>query len=349
MSAHMSLKARLSEAVTRIWYQSKLHPLFTLFLPLSALVARVARRRLTDFKQNPPPPLSVPVIVVGNMTAGGTGKTPLVASLVSRLQAKGYKPGIISRGYASGKNSQPLIVKADSDPRLGGDEPVMLAGLTGVPVVVDPERKRGVEYLLQHSDCNIVISDDGLQHFRLHRDIEIVVVDGNRMFGNGHCLPVGPLREPLERLGEVDFLVCNGKPADSLPNSLPNSLPKGLRHAPATMNLVAAPLRPVSGKVQASFPGIGETVYGVAGIGNPERFFLTLEGLGYGVARHPFPDHHAFVADDLSFQEGRAVIMTAKDAVKCRSFAQDNWWYLPVEAQLPESFWDAFFKRLTEI
>ncbi len=340
-SGGLSVKARLSEAVTRSWYQPNLHPLLIPFLPLSALVAWEARRRYRAFKAQPPEKHTVPVIVVGNVTAGGTGKTPLVAALVKKLQGHAWRPGIISRGYGSGRNIQPVLLSVDSDPAICGDEPVMLARLTGVPVVVDPERNRAVKYLLEHSDCNLIISDDGLQHYRLPRDLEIAVVDGARMFGNGRCMPAGPLREPLARLKDVDLVVSNGEPQ--------GDIPAGLHAGVCSMVLAPVALRPVSGEESVFPPPVSDDqVAGVAGIGNPERFFRTLEQQGYAVTRHPFPDHYAFAPEDLSSLGEGVVIMTAKDAVKCRPFAQPNWWYLPVEAQLPERFWDVVMERLAE-
>ena len=344
MSRLPALKAVLAESLTRAWYRPGLHPLLIPLLPLASLVGREAQKRYRRFQTSPPEKLPVPVIVVGNMTAGGTGKTPLVAALVKRLQANGWRPGIISRGFGSGKggsgnNCGSQLVTPESDPAVGGDEPVMLAGLTGVPVVVNPERRLAVELLLRQTGCNLVISDDGLQHYRLHRDLEIAVVDGARMFGNGRCLPAGPLREPLDRLADVDLIVSNG--------SLSGPLPEGA--VASEMRLAPVALRPVSGRSVLTPPDTGEPVHGVAGIGHPERFFLSLEQQGFSVSRHPFPDHYAFGAEDLSSLGEGAVIMTAKDAVKCRAFARDNWWYLPVEAQLPETFWDAVLHRLNTL
>lgn len=348
MNSRNRVLARLSEAVVRAWYRPKLSPFLVPLLPFSALVAYEARRRLRVFHNQTPDHYPVPVIVVGNITVGGTGKTPLVAELVEQLKGQGYRPGIISRGYGSAVDSTQLVT-AQSDPLRCGDEPVMLAGLTGVPVVVAAIRTRAVEFLLANTDCNLIISDDGLQHFRLARQIEIVVVDGQRMFGNGRCLPAGPLREPIERLASVDFIVCNGTPSQPLPEAKKSAGAKG-REA-VVMTLAPAPLRPVGDaqpeKPQASAPPEpGDTVYGVAGIGHPERFFRSLRVQGFIVTEQAFPDHHAFSAKDLSFPDQRAVIMTAKDAVKCSAFAASHWWYLPVRANIPDTFWSALFAHL---
>ncbi len=337
MMRPFSWLSQLSGAVVRRWYQPTLSPLLAPLLPLSALVAWEARRRLRKFHQQPPTLPAIPVIVVGNVTVGGTGKTPLVAELVKRLQGQGFSPGIISRGYgAAGDTSR--RVDQHSDPALCGDEPVMLAALTGVPVVVDSNRQRALECLLATTPCDIVISDDGLQHFRLARHIELAVIDGQRLLGNGRCLPAGPLREPMERLHTVDFIVYNGAPSQMLPLD---------RHQ-AVMTLTPSALRPVaeSEHPTGSVPVAGDTVHGVAGIGNPARFFDSLGAQGFTVIDHAFPDHHPFLPDDLSFPEKGAVIMTAKDAVKCRAFAQPDWWYVPVQATLPETFWDALWDRL---
>ena len=331
----------LSEKLVQAWYKPELS--FTLFpfLPLAALVKREADKRYQQFQQTPPWKPSVPVIVVGNVTAGGTGKTPMVAALVKRLVAEGYKPGVISRGYASSKNVSPVLVGAGSNPAKCGDEPVMLAELTGVPVVVDADRQRAVKHLLEVTDCNLVISDDGLQHYRLHRDLEIALVDGARGLGNGYCLPAGPLRESGGRLLDVDLVVTNGPCQRELPVK------------PLLMTLKPAQILPVDGCTDGRFREFsgksGDTVHAVAGIGNPQRFFSTLKQQGFVVQGHAFPDHHSFTPDDLSSLKGGIVIMTAKDAIKCRPFARENWWYLTVEAQLPESFWTRVLGRLSKL
>ncbi|CAM3640407.1 tetraacyldisaccharide 4'-kinase [Parendozoicomonas haliclonae] len=353
MSESFGWKARLEKTFVNAWYQPVLKPWLIPFLPLSALVAFEARRRLRAFRQQPPAGHSVPVIVVGNVTAGGTGKTPLAAVLVEKLIAQGYRPGIISRGYGA-QASDSILVTADSDPAVCGDEPVMLAGLTGIPVVVDRDRNRAVDYLLKHTDCNLVISDDGLQHYRLARQLEIAVVDGQRLLGNGCCLPAGPLREPASRLSEVDFVISNGQP-DAHCSRLP--LMGGQEGNVHIMTLQPGDLRPVSGDEQGGMPQSGDVVYGVAGIGNPERFFDSLSQQGFQVNPQPFPDHHPFSVEDFSSLVPGAVIMTAKDAVKCRPLvssvfpeaARCNWWYLPVKAELPEVFWSSLFSRLAAL
>jgi tetraacyldisaccharide 4'-kinase len=274
---------------------------------------------------------SAPVIVVGNITVGGTGKTPLVLWIARYLASQGWRPGIVTRGYGGRAHRWPQLVTADSDPDLVGDEPVMLASRAGTPVVADPDRPRGVERLLAQN-CNVIVADDGLQHYRLHRDVEIAVVDGERGFGNGRCLPAGPLREPAARLADVDARVLNGA-------SAPDAW---------SMTLVPSSFRRVSAPVE-SLPADGfrgRRVHALAGIGNPERFFRSLRALGVDVLEHPFPDHYRYRAQDLQFPDAAAVVMTEKDAVKCRHLAGPDAWYLAVDAEIDPRFGDWLQQRL---
>ncbi len=269
-------------------------------------------------------PVDVPVIVVGNISVGGTGKTPLVTWLVKLLKKAGYRPGIVSRGYGGQAKRWPQQVRIDSDPQMVGDEPVMLAQMCDCPVVAAPDRVAAAQQLLKYSDCDLIITDDGLQHYRLQRDIEIVVVDGQRRFGNGYCLPAGPLREPVSRLDEVDFVVSNGPAArGEFPMSL---VSRGL------VSLLD------SNRTLAFEKLISQPVHAVAGIGNPGRFFQLLKDAGFQIIEHPFADHHQFSETDLHFGDEQAILMTAKDAVKCQRYGRDNMWIVPVEAQLPDSF-----------
>lgn len=286
----------------------------------------------------------VPVIVVGNITLGGTGKSPLVAWLGRWLSEQGWRPGIVSRGYGGKAPRYPLYVGIDSPVSQSGDEPLMLAQQTGLPVVVDPDRPRGVRQLIA-AGCDIVISDDGLQHLALGRDIELLVVDGQRGFGNARCLPAGPLREPLSRLDDVDAVIVNGQPRQPL--AVPNQR-KQLMHL---MQLQPARWRRlVDGRCQPAheLPFVGN-VHALAGIGNPQRFFATLEALGMAFEAHPLPDHHRFSAEDLQFGDDRAVVMTAKDAVKCRPFADERCWALDVEACPEPAFVDWLRGRLATL
>ncbi len=276
--------------------------------------------------------LPVPVIVVGNISVGGTGKTPLVARLVELLRAAGYTPGVISRGYGGQSGQWPRVVTADSDPLQVGDEPVLLAQRCRCPVVVGPDRVAAAQLLLDRHPCNVLLSDDGLQHYRLQRDIEIAVVDGLRRFGNGACLPAGPLREPPARLRTVDFVVGNGatRSGEYLM----------VLCGDRALNLADPDISVALKNFQSG------TVHAIAGIGDPWRFFDHVRRARVRILAHPFPDHHIFKAGDVRFLEDLPVLMTEKDAVKCRAFAPDNAWYVPVHAQLDADFEQQLLKRV---
>lgn len=337
--APMSAAAKHSSWAER-WYDG--HPLFALLLPLAAIFAVLAGWRRIAYRlgwvrawQAP-----VPVIVVGNISVGGTGKTPLTLALVEYLRRQGWRPGIVSRGYGGQGASYPQRVQADSDAAQVGDEPLLLARRTGVPVVIDPLRVRGVQHLLASSDCNIVLCDDGLQHYALARTVEIAVIDGQRGLGSGWRLPAGPMREPVSRLRSVDFVVVNGM------WQAPGIMPA----AASIMTLTAAAWQPVNvdidpGEEAAIAPSSG-LIHAVAGIGHPPRFFAMLAGQGFQPIPHAFPDHHAYSADELCFSPPAPVVMTEKDAVKCAGIAPANSWYVPVQAILPDSFWQALTQRL---
>ncbi len=273
-----------------------------------------------------------PVIVVGNLTVGGSGKTPLVIWLAEWLSELGWRPGIVSRGYGGRARHWPQQVRADSDPTSVGDEAVVLARRTGRPVCVGPDRTAAVAALLAHTDCDIVLSDDGLQHLALERDIEIAVVDGSYGFGNGLMLPAGPLREPRSRLGSVDLVVCSGEP-----------VPGGFRMRLRAPRLVALhdPRR-----VRELDELRGRRVRAIAGIGNPERFFEMLRRHGLQVEAVAFPDHHDYRPQDLAWDDDLPLLMTEKDAVKCRRLGpRDDAWVVQVDVQ-PEA---AFVHRLKKL
>ncbi len=281
--------------------------------------------------------LPVPVVVIGNITAGGTGKSPLTDWLVAELQTAGWRPVVISRGYGGKSSQYPLLVEPGTDPATAGDEPVMLARSTGCPVVVDPQRKRGAIWALDQKLGNILVCDDGLQHYPLPRDIELAVFDGVRGIGNGAIIPVGPLREPVSRLSSVDYVIINGgktNPGESMDNF------RGIEHP----EIHAMALEPSSlvhvntGKTRPLSDLHGQPVRAVAGIGNPERFFDTLKGLGALVQEAPFPDHYKFKASDLKTDGDKWLLMTSKDAVKCQKIAPDNAWALSVRARLSPKF-----------
>ena len=283
-----------------------------------------------------------PVVVIGNLTVGGTGKTPLTIWLAERLTAQGLAVGIVSRGYrragsaaATGdrrsRSSVPRFVESSSPWQSVGDEPVLIRRHTGCPTVVCADRVAGARALAAHG-VDAIIADDGLQHLRLARDCEIALIDGARGFGNGRLLPAGPLREPASRLREVDLVVVNGHGPGAA--------------APALVGVAALPMRLVASGAQrvdghesarplASFAG--ERVHAVAGIGHPARFFRDLESVGLEVIAHAFPDHHPFAAAELDFGDGRPVLMTEKDAVRCADFATERMWYVPVRAVLEEA------------
>lgn len=319
----------------RIWYGR--HPLGLALAPLGWLWAGVARVRRLVYRQGwrRVARLPVPVIVVGNLSVGGTGKTPLVTWLFECLTRQGYHPGILTRGYGGRARHWPQQVRPDSDPEVVGDEALVLARHCEGPVAAGPDRVAAAMALLAHSDCDVLLSDDGLQHYALGRDIEIAVVDGTRRLGSGRCLPAGPLREPRSRLAEVDMVVTSGPalrgefPMRYLPLALRN-----LREPAERMGLDA--LR-------------GRRVHAVAGLGNPARFFALLRAHGLEVTEHAFPDHHRYRVEELDFDDALPVVMTEKDAVKCERFAGADWWCLPVEADLPEAFERRLLATLTKV
>ena len=320
-------------ALQQAWYQRS--ALSTLLRPLSWGFRLMSRLRRLAYQAGIKRVhhVGVPVIVVGNITTGGTGKTPLVIWLAQILKEAGYLPGIVARGYRGKARHWPQQVRPDSDPVMVGDEAVVLAARCQCPVAVAPHRVSAVKALLAHHDCNVVISDDGLQHYALGRDIEIAVVDGIRRFGNGYCLPAGPLREPLQRLDKVDYIVVTEGSAMQREYLMRLKADEmvNVRHREQTCR----PDQLASGRVHA-----------VAGIGNPQRFFILLRRMGFDIIEHPFPDHHEFTLHDLEFTDSLPVVMTEKDAVKCRRFAGDNWWFLAVTAMLDEKLRTGLLEKL---
>lgn len=305
----------------------RITPVSTLLYPLSLLYGAVAgiRRAATA-----PARLPVPVIVVGNLTVGGTGKTPLVLWLAEFLKSRGYMPGIVSRGYG-GRARAPQRVLPESDPLDCGDEAVLIARRSGCPVWVGADRvAAGQALLASQPACNAVLSDDGLQHYRLARDVEICVVDAARGFGNGWLLPAGPLREALPRLAGVDAVIVNGK--GSTPHPSIARLPgKAARFA---MTLEGRVFRNLldSGQTAGAELFRGKRVHAIAGIGNPQRFFRHLQEMGLDFTARSFPDHFPFSARDLEHDGAEAILMTEKDAVKCKSFATAMHWELAIDA-----------------
>lgn len=320
--------------VDRLWY-GKGRPLWPLY-PLAWLYRFIAERRRRAAWKAKDTVIPVPVVVVGNITAGGTGKSPLTAMLAQLLADKGWRPVILTRGYGGKSDRYPLQVLPGTLASEAGDEPVMLSAQAGCPVVVDPDRRRGALWALDQQLGTIMLCDDGLQHYRLPRDVELAVFDGQRGLGNGALIPVGPLRELPRRLESVDFIVTNGGWLSDLDH-----------RQQFTMTLLPTGIRHLSTGRQISLDEIkGKPVVAVAGIGNPARFFDTLRSLGAQVTERALPDHHQFRPEDLECDAGQWLVMTAKDAVKCRDIAPENAWVLEVEAQLPDAFSEAFLSTV---
>jgi len=274
----------------------------------------------------------VPVIIIGNLTVGGTGKTPLVIHLVSVLRELGYTPGVISRGYHGDAASYPLFVTATTPVSESGDEPALIVRRTDVPMAVGPNRRANIEQLLSQSNVDIIISDDGLQHLALERDVEICLIDETTNAANHSLLPAGPYREPLSRLKSVDIIVrhrqsdplkVNAATGKNFTMILNASEPQSINNQSDSSNLIFDKKVPI---------------HAVAGIGNPQRFFSTCEQLGLEFQAHSFADHHQFKVQDFDFGDQRSVLMTEKDAVKCTHFENDKLWFLPVDAQLSSGF-----------
>ncbi|MBO0213988.1 tetraacyldisaccharide 4'-kinase [Vibrio sp. Vb2880] len=325
--------------IEKIWFQRHWmsYLLWPLLWPLSVIFAAVSRSRRHRYQRGLKPSYKapVPVLVVGNITAGGNGKTPVVVWLVETLQALGYKPGVVSRGYGAKAPSYPLVVDAQTPAAHCGDEPKLIHQRTGAPVAVDPIRANAVKALLAQA-IDVVITDDGLQHYALERDIEFVVIDGVRRFGNEQMIPLGPLREPIARLKEVDFIMTNGGVAQD------GEIAMRLQPERA-VNLVTGEKVSVSELTN---------LVAWAGIGHPPRFFNTLEQLGATpVVTHGFADHKEFDVSELRVLASRGdhVIMTEKDAVKCTGFAENNWWYLPVSAEIAAEDKQCILETIKEV
>ena len=309
----------LSDQLQKHWHRADAVSILLLPLSLIYWLAIVTRRWAYDvgiFKTHRFP---VPVVVVGNLTVGGTGKTPFVIALTEQLIRRGWRPGVVSRGYR-GNFSQATVVPPDGRPRQLGDEPVLISQKTALPVVVARKRAEGVKRLLEES-VDIVVSDDGLQHWAMGRCAEIALIDGEAGFGNGFLLPAGPLREPSSRLATIDIRVRRGAKARAGEYSINPCLG-------AARNLVTGEEAPL-----AQFQG--QPVVGIAGIHRPGRFFGMLKQQGLNVSERKFPDHHRFSPDDIPADT--TVLMTEKDAVKCGTFARENWWVVPLLMEVPEA------------
>ncbi|KTD22933.1 tetraacyldisaccharide 4'-kinase [Legionella londiniensis] len=316
--------------IVNFWYQK--HYLRWFLLPFSWVYSSICCLRRLLLKKFLQKNFPVPVIVVGNITVGGAGKTPLVIAIAEKFRARGLKVGIVSRGYGALVRQFPHEISQDDSASLVGDEPLLLARKTGCPVVIAPKRVAAINYLLKHHQSEVIISDDGLQHYTMGRAVEIVVIDGRRGLGNGLCLPAGPLRESAKRLKTADFIIAN---QGSWPQAYQMELKAG--------NFIN--LRTGQEILASEFK---EEAAAIAGIGNPERFFYTLSRQGLKFTPYIFNDHHPFQENELKFPE-KWIVMTEKDAVKCHAFAKDNMYYLPVKAYLCDEFWTALWshKKIT--
>ncbi len=317
------MSSRFVAALERIWWRPTPPPrTLRLLEPLYALVADgLAQRRKAGATRLP-----VPVIVVGNVAVGGTGKTPVTLALIEMLQQLGARPGVLSRGYG-GAGPFPLLVTPETPARQAGDEPALIARRAGVPVCVAPSRvAAGRALLAAHPELDVLLCDDGLQHYALARDLEVCVVDGARGHGNGHRLPAGPLREPPARMAQCALVLVNGAEAG------------GYGSQALRFDLLAdQALELHTGEHRALSAFAGQTVEALAGIGNPQRFFELLSARGIAVRAHPFADHHDFTLQDLAIAGDAPLLMTEKDAVKCSALKLPRsraLWCVPVTARL---------------
>lgn len=318
----------LAQKLEQAWYGDGRTPWWT--HPLAWLYGNVTalRRALYHRGWLRSVRLPVPVVVIGNLTAGGTGKTPLAIAVAQALRERGFVPGVVSRGYG-GRQREPVLLGPAPNPLQVGDEPSLIRA-QDIPVAVGRDRPAAAKLLIG-AGCDVVVADDGLQHYRLARDVEVCVIDAVRGFGNGRLLPAGPLREPLMRLVTADLRVCNG----------------GERTGAYPMQLRGGEACSLTDETrQALTIFTGQRVHAVAAIGHPARFFDSLRGYGILPVEHAFADHHAFAPADFHFGDEAPVLMTDKDAIKCRRFAQPGWWRVPVRAELPAEFFDALAGRI---
>ena len=317
-------KSRLHTLINETWYSK--NTLSQILWPVSLLFCGIVavRKTLYSLKILKSTKLDAPVIVIGNITVGGTGKTPLVIWVANFLKESGFTPGIISRGYMGKAKSWPQQVRPDSDPVIVGDEAVLISRQTGCPMAVGPDRVAAGQALLKYSSCDIIISDDGLQHYALQRLIEVIVIDGVRRFGNGLCLPAGPLREATNRADKADFLVTNGIPAQG---------EYAMRYSGKRLYSLTDPNNTLE---LSEFKN--RTVHAVSAIGNTRRFYDYLRSQGLDVIEHSFPDHYMYVENDLDFDDELAILMTEKDAVKCSRYKKADCWYLPIKVEMKKEF-----------
>jgi len=316
------------------WY--RISPLHVILYPLSLIFRGLVALRHEMYRNDslPSEQLLLPVIVLGNINVGGTGKTPLTLALAQQLVARDWHPLIVSRGYGS-SSRQPQHVSETSDVSRVGDEPLLMARRNICPVWIGRDRAKTARTALQaHPQCDVVLCDDGLQHYRLQRDVEIAVIDGERRFGNGLMLPAGPLREPITRLHFVDAVVVNGGLAETGQYAMTLS-------GDSFYNQIDPSLKVSAGQFQ------GKRIHAVAGIGNPQRYFRYLESLGINFTPHSFPDHHPYSESDLQFADCDAILLTEKDAVKCTAYADARYWVLRVDAQIDTTLLDHILRKIS--
>ncbi len=326
------MRKLFSHWLNKIWYEDVY--IATWFTAVNMLFVDAVRfrkflYRLGIFQQTK---LPVPVIIIGNLTVGGTGKTPVVLSIAQYLQQQGYNIGIISRGYGGNSNKEARLVTANSSTQQVGDEAIMLYKNLKCPIAVSSQRVQAAELILNTHACEILLSDDGLQHYALQRDIEILVIDGERRFGNGYCLPFGPLREPAERTQTVDFILLNGGTIED--QEIPLTT-----HINTAVNLKTAATKPLTELTAQPY-------HALAGIGNPNKFFQALAAYAPAYKNHIFPDHHKFTNTDINFNDLKPILMTEKDAVKCSAFATEQHWFVPLKTELPEHFFQQLLTLL---
>ena len=335
--------------IEKVWFNKHRakYWLVPLLLPLSALFSLLSSARRLAFSLGllKSYQIAKPVIVVGNIGIGGNGKTPVVVHLVELTKTLGLKPGVISRGYGGTAEAYPYLLDETSTSSQAGDEPILIYQRCHVPIVVGADRVANAKMLIDQG-CNIIISDDGLQHYRLKRDLELVVIDAKRLFGNGLLLPAGPLREGQWRLQQADLLIYNGRKEG---NPLKINDDESLLMTLAGSELIHIKTGEKTSLV--SFLKQWQAVNAIAGIGDPQRFFDTLQIFGFNLVKQQgFIDHKDFTIDDFNqFKTDLPLLMTEKDAVKCQKFAQENWWYLPVSAQFSEQDEHVLMKKIQAI
>ena len=326
----MMLKQKLHLFANSLWYQS--NPIAYLLTPLSC-VFEVASRKRKHKQLSNRINFSKPIIVIGNITVGGTGKTPMVSALVMELKALGHRVGVASRGY-HGEMKNPTLIAQEHNAQQVGDEPLLISRNTQVPVAVGEDRLAVIELLINQQQCDIVVCDDGLQDYRFEHDVEIVMVDGVRIFGNQKLLPAGPLRESVQRIQQADFIVSTAKVVPAISSDC------------IKLDISSAIKLNQTQKKKSLRDWSGAVVHAVAGIANPQRFFDALKAFEIEVIEHSLPDHAQFDRTDLVFNDQKPVLITEKDAVKCQQFDLDNIWYVPLETQLPKDFTSRVLSRL---